>query len=146
MVRSLVLLPHSQFVCWSHSAMGASACRKRWWKCSLCPCYLSVSYIMLCMCPAEHMMCCQCSRPYTPCWTSSLNSQFLSCACVCTFCVMFCGLKSQSHSDNHLCMQLFPVLYVYLLILAAQCHAFLWLYASPQLWKTSPLSYWSGRD
>jgi len=40
------------------------------------------------------------STPYRPCWTSSLNSQFLSCACACTFCVVFCGLKSQWHYGN----------------------------------------------
>ena len=40
------------------------------------------------------------STPYRLCWTVSMNSRFLRCACVCTFCVIFCGLKSQSHSDN----------------------------------------------
>ena len=50
------LLPDSQFLCWSHSAMGSSACWKRWRKCSICPYHLGV---MSCMCPAEHMMICQ---------------------------------------------------------------------------------------
>jgi len=87
MVPLLVLLPDSLFLCWRHSAMGTSACWKRWRKCSICPCHLGVSYITSCMCPAEHTMCCQCNTPYRPCWTSSLNSQ-----CACTLCVI--------HSDN----------------------------------------------
>jgi len=57
-------------------------------------------------------------RPYRPCWTASLNSQFLCCVCVCTFCVIFCGLKSQSHSDN-------GHVHATVLTLAPQCHAFL---------------------
>jgi len=29
-VLLLVLLPDSQFLCWSYSEMGASTCQKRW--------------------------------------------------------------------------------------------------------------------
>ena len=46
-------------------------------------------------------------------------TQFLCCGCVCTFCVIFCGLKSQSHSDDgHVHA---TVLYTYLLTIAPQC-------------------------
>ena len=41
------------------------------------------------------------------------GSQFLCCACVCTFCVIFSGLKAQSHSDAVMCMQLLCGQYVY---------------------------------
>ena len=77
MALLLVLLPGSQLLCWSHSAMGASTYRKRWQKCFICP-----------MCPAAH--------PHRPCVMYLLDCY----AWVFTFWVTFCGLRFHSHSDD----------------------------------------------
>jgi len=76
---------------------GASACQKKMAK------VLHLSMPNRCKLHVMHVSCRAhdvlpvCSTPYKPRWNSSLNSQFL---CVCTSYVIFCGLKSQSHSDN----------------------------------------------
>ena len=45
---------------------------------------------------------------------------------VCTFCVIFCGLRFSHILMIVLCMHLVHVLHVYLLRLALQCHAFIY--------------------
>jgi len=72
---------------------------------------------------------------YIPCdvparllhWAIAQLTVPVLCMCLYFWCVLFCGLKSQPHSDHMtvMCMQLLWVLYVYSLRLAPQCHAFL---------------------
>ena len=98
MAPLLVLLPDSQFLCWSHSAMGAIVHVGK--DGESVPSWCKVHHVVRVPCRA-HGVLPGCSTQYRPCWTASMNSRFLSCTCMCLyFCVIFSGLKSWSHSDN----------------------------------------------
>jgi len=120
MVLLLVLLPDSQFLCWSYSEMVASTCRKRWQKCSIFPWHLGVSYIMSCMCPAEHMMCCQCAAHHIDC-TGLL--QWTHDSCVVHAFVLFVSYSVAWILSHILIMDLLHVLQVHSLMLAPQCYS-----------------------
>ena len=100
------LLPDSQFLCWSHSAKALALNTAKMLHLSM-PSHLGVSYIIPCVLPLtwvlSQSMVLQstsmwpCVTYLVDCFTDSL---FLCCACVCTFGVSFCGLKSQSHLDD----------------------------------------------
>jgi len=69
-------------------------------------CKLATSYPM---CPAEPMMCCQCiTRAYRPrvtylldCFTEYSLTHSTCVVHVFVLCVIFCDLRSQSHSDDN---------------------------------------------
>ena len=66
------------FLCWTHSVMGAIACQKRWWECSMhlsMPSQCMLHHIAHVSCRAHDVLPVY-STPYRPCWTSSLDSQF----------------------------------------------------------------------
>ena len=119
MVPLLVFLPDSQFLCWSYSVMDASTCRKDG---ESTP---SVHAIMSCICPAEHMVCCQCATHHVDHagllhWTHN--------SCVVYVFVLYVSY-SVAWSLSHIlipvmCMQLLRVLYVYSVMLAPQFNGF----------------------
>jgi len=109
MALFLVLLPDSQFLCWNSLSKGASACWKIRRKCFICPCHLVVSYIISHVSCRAHDVLPVCSTSIqTVCdvpagllhWAIPWLTVPLLCMCLYFWCVIFYGLKSQSHSDD----------------------------------------------
>ena len=150
MVLLLVLLPDSQFLCWSYSVMAAGTCRKRWRKCSIFPWHLGVSYIMPCMCPAEHMVCCQWAAHHIDCaglfqWThdscvvhvfvlfvSYSVAWSLSHILMMVMCMQLCCIRICSPSPHNVCSScLLPIMLLDLcLVVAPACSVTMSMFTS----------------
>ena len=119
-VRTHGVLDHPYELCvtfwlaWLYCCLTHSCCVEvtQWWglvhgekygeSISSCPCRPSASYIMWCAANVQHIHIGPCVT-YLLDWFTELlpGSQFLCGACVCTFCVTFCGLKAQYSDDSH---------------------------------------------
>ena len=107
----LSLLPDSRFLSLDPQILLATAMRANGGAGPLiCPCHLHMT--ATCAGPA--------------CVPHALGLTHSSCVVhVCTFCVIFCGLRFNDILVTVLCMQLVYVLHVHSLRLTLQCHAFI---------------------